>query len=64
VETLQVREVPLPAAGPEGKGEQNAVKIKLAIAAAQECLLFLIEEPQNHLSHSNLNNVEVISSMH
>jgi putative ATP-dependent endonuclease of the OLD family len=40
-----------------GKGEQNAVKIKLAIAAAEECILFLIEEPENHLSHSNLNNL-------
>jgi putative ATP-dependent endonuclease of the OLD family len=40
-----------------GKGEQNAVKIKLAIAAADSCILFLIEEPENHLSHSNLNNL-------
>jgi putative ATP-dependent endonuclease of OLD family len=40
-----------------GKGEQNAVKIKLAIAAEQACILFLIEEPENHLSHSNLNNL-------
>ena len=41
-----------------GKGEQNAVKIKLAIAAAEEgCILFLIEEPENHLSHSNLNRL-------
>jgi putative ATP-dependent endonuclease of the OLD family len=40
-----------------GKGEQNAVKIKLAIAAAESCILFLIEEPENHLSHSNLNNL-------
>ena len=40
-----------------GKGEQNAVKIKLAIAAEEGCLLFLIEEPENHLSHSNLNRL-------
>lgn len=37
-----------------GKGEQNAVKIKLAIAAADGCDLFLMEEPENHLSHGNL----------
>jgi putative ATP-dependent endonuclease of OLD family len=40
-----------------GKGEQNAVKIKLAIAAEDACILFLIEEPENHLSHSNLNRL-------
>ncbi len=37
-----------------GKGEQNAVKIKLAIAAADGCDVFLLEEPENHLSHTNL----------
>lgn len=40
-----------------GKGEQNAVKIKLAIAAEGGCILFLIEEPENHLSHSNLSRL-------
>lgn len=40
-----------------GKGEQNAVKIKLAIAAVESCILFLIEEPENHLSHPNLNRL-------
>jgi putative ATP-dependent endonuclease of OLD family len=40
-----------------GKGEQNAVKIKLAIEAVDACILFLIEEPENHLSHSNLNRL-------
>ena len=40
-----------------GKGEQNAVKIKLAIAAEESCILFLIEEPENHLSHPNLNRL-------
>lgn len=38
-----------------GKGEQNSVKIKLAMAAAAKTHLFLIEEPENHLSFSNLN---------
>lgn len=37
-----------------GKGEQNSVKIKLAIEAAEICDLFLMEEPENHLSHTNL----------
>ena len=37
-----------------GKGEQNTVKIKLAIEAAEKCEVFLMEEPENHLSHANL----------
>ncbi len=37
-----------------GKGEQNTVKIKLAIEAAERCDVFLMEEPENHLSHTNL----------
>ncbi|NEH59813.1 AAA family ATPase [Rhizobium leguminosarum] len=37
-----------------GKGEQNAVKIKLAIESADKCDVFLLEEPENHLSHGNL----------
>ncbi len=40
-----------------GKGEQNAVKIKLAIAAKEACPVFLLEEPENHLSHANLNRL-------
>jgi putative ATP-dependent endonuclease of the OLD family len=40
-----------------GKGEQNAVKIKLAIAAKDACPVFLLEEPENHLSHANLNRL-------
>jgi predicted ATPase len=40
-----------------GKGEQNSVKIKLAIEAVSSCILLLIEEPENHLSHSNLNKL-------
>ena len=38
-----------------GKGEQNSVKIKLAMEEAAESHLFLIEEAENHLSFSNLN---------
>lgn len=38
-----------------GKGEQNSVKIKLALETSAESHLVLIEEAENHLSHSNLN---------
>jgi predicted ATPase len=38
-----------------GKGEQNSVKIKLAMESSSECHLVLIEEPENHLSFPNLN---------
>jgi putative ATP-dependent endonuclease of the OLD family len=38
-----------------GKGEQNSVKIKLALETSAESHFVLIEEPENHLSHSNLN---------
>lgn len=50
-------EIPLPFVG---RGEQNAVKIKLAMQAAEAseaCKVFLIEEPENHLSHTNLNRL-------
>ena len=40
-----------------GKGEQNTVKIKLAIEAADACDILLMEEPENHLSHANLNKL-------
>lgn len=40
-----------------GKGEQNAVKVKLAMEASEKCDIFLMEEPENHLSHSNLNRL-------
>lgn len=46
-----LNDIPLPLVG---KGEQNAVKIKLAIEAAEKCDVFLMEEPENHLSHANL----------
>lgn len=38
-----------------GKGEQNSVKIKLALESSAESHVVLIEEAENHLSFSNLN---------
>lgn len=38
-----------------GKGEQCRVQLRLAIADSVSCHVLLIEEPENHLSHSNLN---------
>ena len=40
-----------------GKGEQCIVKTKLALGhkKAQEANILLLEEPENHLSHTNLN---------
>ena len=38
-----------------GKGEQCRVQMRLAIAGAEQSRVLLIEEPENHLSHSNLN---------
>ncbi|MGA8150421.1 MAG: AAA family ATPase [Terriglobales bacterium] len=44
-----------------GKGEQNSIKIKLAVEAAIEAekasQIILIEEPENHLSHTRLNQL-------
>jgi putative ATP-dependent endonuclease of OLD family len=40
-----------------GKGEQNAVKVKMAMEASEKCDIFLMEEPENHLSHTNLNRL-------
>ena len=40
-----------------GKGEQNAVKIKLALENNTVCQILLMEEPENHLSHANLNKL-------
>lgn len=46
-----------------GKGEQNNVKIKLALETSAESHLVMIEEAENHLSHSNLNSlIEHISA--
>lgn len=56
----QLDDVPIPLVG---KGEQNSVKIKLALETSSESHLVLIEEPENHLSHSNLNTlIEHISA--
>ncbi len=40
-----------------GKGEQNSVKIKLALKAGEDRQILLLEEPENHLSHTNLNRL-------
>lgn len=47
-------EIPMPLVG---KGEQNSVKIKLAIDTAEPTNVILVEEPENHLSHGNLGRV-------
>lgn len=46
--------IPMPLTG---KGEQNSVKIKLAIEGADNCQIILMEEPENHLSHTKLNQL-------
>ena len=48
----QLDEIPMTLVG---KGEQSSVKIKLALEASAESHLVLVEEAENHLSHSNLN---------
>jgi predicted ATP-dependent endonuclease of OLD family len=40
-----------------GKGEQCRVQMKLAIEAAGDSNILLIEEPENHLSHSSMNQL-------
>jgi putative ATP-dependent endonuclease of OLD family len=40
-----------------GKGEQCRVQMKLAIEAACDSNVLLIEEPENHLSYSNMNRL-------
>tara|TARA_R110001583_G_scaffold195464_2_gene373963 strand:+ start:11534 stop:13102 length:1569 start_codon:yes stop_codon:yes gene_type:complete len=54
--TLQpyLDDIPLPLVG---KGEQSKLKIRLAIQAAESSPIILIEEPENHLSHTNLNKL-------
>ena len=47
-------DIPMPLVG---KGEQNSVKIKLAIDTAELTNVILLEEPENHLSHGNLGRV-------
>ncbi len=40
-----------------GKGEQSRVQMKLAIEAATASSVLLVEEPENHLSHSNMSRL-------
>lgn len=47
-------EIPLPLVG---KGEQNSVKIKLAMETSAKSNIILIEEAENHLSYANLNEL-------
>ena len=47
-------DIPMPLVG---KGEQNSVKIRLAIDTADPTNVILVEEPENHLSHGNLGRV-------
>jgi AAA15 family ATPase/GTPase/5S rRNA maturation endonuclease (ribonuclease M5) len=53
VET-QVNEIPVSLSG---KGEQSTIKIQLAMASNSKNHVFLIEEPENHLSFTNLNRL-------
>ncbi len=50
--TAHLNDLPFDCAG---KGEQCHVQMRLAIADAEKSRVLLIEEPENHLSHSNLN---------
>ncbi|MDO8838450.1 MAG: AAA family ATPase [Parvibaculum sp.] len=38
-----------------GKGEQSSVKVKLSLETSADSHLVMVEEAENHLSHSNLN---------
>lgn len=40
-----------------GKGEQSCVKVKLAMEASDDAHIFLVEEPENHLSYPNVNKL-------
>lgn len=41
-----------------GKGEQSSFKIKLALSSqSDKCNVILIEEPENHLSYSNMSKL-------
>jgi predicted ATPase len=37
-----------------GKGEQCRIQMRLAVVGAEKARVLLVEEPENHLSHSNL----------
>jgi putative ATP-dependent endonuclease of OLD family len=47
-------DIPLPLVG---KGEQNSVKIKLAMETSAKSNIILIEEAENHLSYASLNEL-------
>jgi predicted ATP-dependent endonuclease of OLD family len=47
-------DIPLPLVG---KGEQNSVKIKLAMETSAKSHIILIEEAENHLSYASLNEL-------
>ena len=49
-----LNEIPLPLVG---KGEQNSVKIKLAMETSAKSNIILIEEAENHLSYSSLSEL-------
>lgn len=40
-----------------GSGEQASVNTKLAIEASEDSHIFLVEEPENHLSYPNMNRL-------
>lgn len=40
-----------------GEGEQSSVKMTLAMEASDEAHIFLVEEPENHLSYPNMNKL-------
>ncbi|MCO6439360.1 MAG: AAA family ATPase [Phycisphaerae bacterium] len=40
-----------------GKGEQCRIQMRVAIAGAAKSRVLLIEEPENHLSHSNMSKL-------
>jgi len=49
-----LNDIPLPLVG---KGEQNCVKIKLAMETSAKSHIILIEEAESHLSYSSLNEL-------
>ena len=56
-----LNEIPFPLVG---KGEQSSTKIKLALDAAESGGVLLIEEPENHQSHTNLNSLLAVMEDH
>ncbi len=40
-----------------GKGEESSVKMKLAMESADNAHIFLIEEPENHLTYANMSKL-------